>query len=292
VSPDNRVDHGLSLGKIRRADDGKFTEWIAGHFQPVGRKSRVNSCFFGSAIGFFTIAVVGISRLHVLDELATLVGMKQVLSAVLAALFVVHPLASPLSNASGDLVVASDPQDAGVYVDGRFAGQTPVTLTRLAAGDHRVRLVKDGFLENVRVVSVAVARRASLHIALTPQRTLKGATGQVEIGRGENPEPRPKWPWIVAGAAGAGEMQRVRFVGGERAVSLPLVANQQWDEALAGGAREQAAEQRVAGPAFGSAGATHATGTNRSPASTTDGATIADALSMNTTTSSSSSSSQ
>ena len=117
-----------------------------------------------------------------------------VLSAVLVGLFAVHPLASSRSIAAGDLSVTSDPPDAGVYVDGRFAGQTPVTLPKLAAGDHRVRLVKNGYLENVRLVRLGGERPASLRVTLTSQATLGTSAGQVEIAKGENLERRSKWP--------------------------------------------------------------------------------------------------
>ena len=40
----------------------------------------------------------------------------------------------------GALAVASDPPGAAVYVDGQFAGQTPVNVNRLSTGDHRLRV--------------------------------------------------------------------------------------------------------------------------------------------------------
>jgi hypothetical protein len=46
--------------------------------------------------------------------------------------------------------VASEPAGANVFVDGQFQGTTPVEVARLAPGDHRVRLVKNGYLENSR----------------------------------------------------------------------------------------------------------------------------------------------
>jgi hypothetical protein len=48
-------------------------------------------------------------------------------------------------DAVGSLVVHSDPAGATVYVDGRFAGQTPLTLATIAAGEHRVQLARAGY---------------------------------------------------------------------------------------------------------------------------------------------------
>ena len=44
----------------------------------------------------------------------------------------------------GGLSVDTDPAGAAVYVDGRAAGETPVKVSRLSAGEHRVRIVKSG----------------------------------------------------------------------------------------------------------------------------------------------------
>ena len=60
---------------------------------------------------------------------------------------------------TGSLSVVSLPTAASVYVDGRLAGQTPLTLEHLPAGDHRVRVLKPSYLENSRIVTVA--RRAA-----------------------------------------------------------------------------------------------------------------------------------
>jgi hypothetical protein len=75
--------------------------------------------------------------------------------------------------------------------------------------------------------------------------------------------------------------------------SLPLVANQQEENVkLTGGAREETAERRGAGVAFGSQGSTRAMGAHRGPDSTVYTAATADVLAMKATTLSKSSSSQ
>src|SRR5688500_2482566 len=56
---------------------------------------------------------------------------------------------------TGALSITTDPVNAEVSVDGRPAGQTPTNLVAMPAGEHRVRIVKNGYLENARVVTVA-----------------------------------------------------------------------------------------------------------------------------------------
>lgn len=65
------------------------------------------------------------------------------------------------------LTVSSDPVGATVYVDGRVVGRTPLDVPALPAGDHRVRLVRDGYLEHSRVVKIGRDKSETLHVRLT-----------------------------------------------------------------------------------------------------------------------------
>jgi hypothetical protein len=67
----------------------------------------------------------------------------------------------------GSLSVASDPAGAAVYVDGEFAGRTPLSTVKVPAGDHRVRVVKAGYLENGRVVNVGAGSARNVDVKLT-----------------------------------------------------------------------------------------------------------------------------
>jgi hypothetical protein len=74
------------------------------------------------------------------------------------------------ADAVGSLAIESEPTGASVYVDGRLAGQTPLTLSTIAAGVHRVRLLRLGYLENSRLVTVKAGSRATLWARLTSPR--------------------------------------------------------------------------------------------------------------------------
>jgi PKD repeat protein len=77
-------------------------------------------------------------------------------------------VAGPAKGAdSGAISISSEPVGATVYVDGQFAGQTPIEVPNLAAGDHRVRLVMDGYLENGRLVTVDAGKTETLTVRLT-----------------------------------------------------------------------------------------------------------------------------
>src|SRR5436309_15929813 len=87
-------------------------------------------------------------------------ALRQI-ATILAAALILAPgpgdlvAAESTVAAAGAINVSSDPPGATVYLDGRAAGETPIVLNTLSAGDHRVRLVKDGYLENARLVTVA-----------------------------------------------------------------------------------------------------------------------------------------
>lgn len=133
--------------------------------------------------------------------------VRRGITIALAAAMTLCPVADGLvlaaAAAVGSLSVSSDPDGAAVYVDGQFVGQTPVQVQRLSAGDHRVRIVKDGYLENGRVVSVTAGTAGTVQVRLTnasvsePARQAGG--GGVSTGEGGS---NKKWIYIGAAAGG------------------------------------------------------------------------------------------
>lgn len=146
--------------------------------------------------------------------------------------------ASPAAAAAaavGSLSVSSDPDGAAVYVDGQFVGQTPLAVQRLSAGDHRVRVVKDGYLENGRIVNVAAGKTGTLQVKLTgthatePERQAGG--GGVSSG-GEGGSNK-KWIYIGA-AAGGGVLAAVLLANRNKAPSFSGTPTATPSTALAG----------------------------------------------------------
>jgi cytoskeletal protein RodZ len=76
-----------------------------------------------------------------------------------------EPVAAPATDVA--LTITSDPPGARVMIDGIGRGATPLTLHDLTGGARRVRVIKDGFLSQERVVRVgARSQPASLHLTL------------------------------------------------------------------------------------------------------------------------------
>lgn len=128
------------------------------------------------------------SRHSVMDRL---VRPRMVIAlAVLTVGLVVASDTTRGAATDGALSIHSEPAGAAVYVNGRFIGQTPLTVPALAAGDHRVRIVKDGYLENSRIIRVTAGRAKTLQLRLTsrgPQSASNQADGlRIVVIEGED----------------------------------------------------------------------------------------------------------
>ena len=62
----------------------------------------------------------------------------------------------------GRVLVRSTPAGARVFVDGRDRGQTPATIVELGRGEHRVRVVRDGYTSAERRVVLSDSRPSQL----------------------------------------------------------------------------------------------------------------------------------
>lgn len=128
-------------------------------------------------------------------------------------------------GAVGGLSVSSDPAGAVVYLDGKLAGETPFTSDGVVAGDHRVKVVKDGYLENARIVSVIAGKPSDLSVKLTRDQSGSGSTPKPATppakGGGSN-----KWLWIglAGGGAAAAVILATRGGGHPPVVQTPTAS--------------------------------------------------------------------
>jgi hypothetical protein len=150
-------------------------------------------------------------------KLARRLSLLKPVTAILIATFVVDSAAGAALSAAptASLSVTTNPAGAAVYVDGQFAGRTPMAVANVASGDHRVRVVKDGYLENARLIRVPGGKAHALEITLTPA-TGTGNDASMQL----KPPPPPgskKWLWIGIAAAGGGTAAALALTGGNKA---------------------------------------------------------------------------
>lgn len=66
----------------------------------------------------------------------------------------VQQIQARLEEQPGTLQIVSLPTPARVYLNNEFRGETPLQLTPLAAGSHRIRVERDGFEPNARTLTL------------------------------------------------------------------------------------------------------------------------------------------
>jgi hypothetical protein len=72
---------------------------------------------------------------------------------------------------TGGLVVSSSPINAQVSLDGKYRGNTPLTLTDLAPGDYTILLELQGYQNNEGRAGVIAGQTATYSVTLEPVRT-------------------------------------------------------------------------------------------------------------------------
>jgi hypothetical protein len=68
------------------------------------------------------------------------------------------PTTSPTPATTEFLSICSHPYGAMVYLDGKFKGLTPITLTGLATGSHHLKLTKFGYADYTTDVTILTGR--------------------------------------------------------------------------------------------------------------------------------------
>jgi PKD repeat protein len=122
--------------------------------------------------------------------------------------------------AGATLTVSSEPLGAMVYVDGEAQGATPLEVTKLSPGDHRVRVEKDGYLENSRLVSVASGQSRAVQVKLTPDSGARFTTTTQVEKKGGGGGGSKKGLWIALGVVAVGAGVALALAGGNEAPTV------------------------------------------------------------------------
>ena len=84
--------------------------------------------------------------------------------------------------ASGAMTVRTDPPAVTVVVNGQSVGETPLDI-HLPAGEHRITLVREGYLDNSRRVTLEAGEEHRVDVTLTPSPAAAAESGG-GLGRG------------------------------------------------------------------------------------------------------------
>lgn len=107
-------------------------------------------------------------------------------------------LAVDLLAVSMALNVSTTPEGAQVFIDGRFAGETPAEID-LLEGEHSIRVTLAGYREAIRSVEAVAGETETLSVELEelPQEEVDALVG---------PQPEPEWyeeplTWVIIGGS-------------------------------------------------------------------------------------------
>jgi PEGA domain len=95
--------------------------------------------------------------------------MRRVCAAAFAgvlALILVDGARSTAAGRAGTLSIATVPDNATVFVDGRELGVSPLHVNGIPAGDHRLRIVKNGYRETTQTVTIEAGQPKWLKVML------------------------------------------------------------------------------------------------------------------------------
>ncbi len=79
---------------------------------------------------------------------------------------VILTMAEKMAPARGSIKLESVPQGASVLLDGKAAGVTPVTLTRVSGGKHKISIEKDYFQPSEQSVDTLPGASVEIHVQL------------------------------------------------------------------------------------------------------------------------------
>ena len=148
------------------------------------------------------------------------------------------PPAATRTPATGSITITSTPTRAGVSVDGKWRGRTPLTLDKLAFGSHTIRIIQDGYRVDQHVVPLS-AQSPSRTVAAKLQRLPGPAAPAPAATAAATPATGPGSLYVDSRPRGARVMLDEKFVGvtplqlpevpaGRHAVRLELADHQPW----------------------------------------------------------------
>jgi hypothetical protein len=125
----------------------------------------------------------------------------------------------------GQLKVESDPSIAQVFVDDKFVGVTPIELAEIAAGEHSLKIVKQGYKEREETFVLKAGEKKTVTVSLEKETEKKEEKPKVTTTPAEKkPEIKKKsntMLWVLLGGAAAAAVLILASRGGGESKSTP-----------------------------------------------------------------------
>ncbi len=132
------------------------------------------------------------------------------------------PDARAVPTARASIAVLTDPPGAVVFIDGTPRGPAPVKIADLPAGEHRVVVTMNGYLENSQTISVTAGASETVRVALTPAPSPGDVvTAPPKKGGGGG----AKWLIPVAAGGGVAALLAAKSSGGGGSGVVPITTS-------------------------------------------------------------------
>ena len=144
------------------------------------------------------------------------------------------PRVSPRTPATGSITVNSTPAKAGVSVDGKWRGRTPLTLENLRFGSYTIRIIQDGYRVERHVVPLnaqSPTRTITAKLERLPAATVAPRDPQPATGAGSlfvDSRPRGARVLLDGKPVGVTPLQLQDISAGRHSVQLELADHQTW----------------------------------------------------------------
>ncbi len=140
--------------------------------------------------------------------------------------------------ARGSVLIRSSPADADVLVNGRTRGKTPLTVRDLDLGSYTIRVARDGYVAEERMLQLTVRRptaSTTFNLRETPARNSGGGFGGIDV-RSRPPGARV---FVNDRSVGATPLAIPGIPAGPATVRLEMDGYRTWTTTVQIGAGEQ-----------------------------------------------------
>lgn len=129
-----------------------------------------------------------------------------------------------LSPQKGTLVIISSPSEAEVYLDEEYKGKTPLSLSSVSPGEHKIKLTKEGRATHYETVVVKVEENTTVDVVLSANnppritsltaksRTIKAGETTIVICTASDPDRDAlSYTWSASGGSIQGKGEKVTY---------------------------------------------------------------------------------
>lgn len=124
----------------------------------------------------------------------------------------------------GQLTITSTPEGASIYLDDRYKGNTPLTLTEIFVGSHKLKLDSSGYEDWEEYISISSLQKKEMNIKLVAK------TGDTSVRVTTNPKGAAVY--LDGTYMGEGPITLKKVAPGEHILKVSKKSYEDWSDTL------------------------------------------------------------